>query len=64
MLCTGNSEIGEVDIRAGIFQRDYLFPLVFVLRLTPLRFILRKIKAAHEFSRNKEMINHLLFNIT
>ena len=31
MLCAGNSELGEVDIKRGIFQGNFLSPLVFVL---------------------------------
>ena len=34
---------------------------MFVLALIPLTFILRKVKAAYEFSESKEKINHLLF---
>ena len=34
---------------------------MFVLALIPLRLILRKAKAAYEFSESKEKINHLLF---
>ena len=34
---------------------------MFVLALIPLSFILRKAKAAYEFSESKERINHLLF---
>ena len=61
MLCAGNLELGEVDIKRGIFQGDSLSPLVFVLALIPLSLILRKAKAAYEFYRSKEEINHLLF---
>ena len=61
MLCAGNSELGEVDIKRGIFQGDSLSPLVFVLALIPLSLILRKVKAAYEFSGSKVKINHLLF---
>ena len=61
MLCSGNSELGEVEIKHGIFQRDSLSPLVFVLALIPLSLILRKAKAACKFSEGKEKINHLLF---
>ena len=61
MLCSGNSEFGEVEIKRGIFQGDSLSPLVFVLALIPLSLILRKAKAAYEFSESKEKINHLLF---
>ena len=61
MLCAGNSELGEVDIKQGIFQGDSLSSLVFVLALIPLSFILRKAKAVYEFSGSQEKINHLLF---
>ena len=61
MLCSGNSELGEVEIKRGIFQGDSLSPLVFVLALIPLSLILRKANAAYEFSESKEKINHLLF---
>ena len=61
MLCSGNSELGEVEIKRGIFQGDSLSPLVFVLALIPLSLILRKAKAAYEFSESKEKINNLLF---
>ena len=31
MLCERNSELGEVDIKRGIFKEDCFSPLVFVL---------------------------------
>ena len=34
---------------------------MFILALIPLSLILRKVKAAYEFSESKEKINHLLF---
>ena len=34
---------------------------MFILALIPLSLILRKAKAAYEFSESKEKINHLLF---
>ena len=49
MPCSGNSELGEVEIKRGISQGDSLSPLVFVLALIPLSLILRKAKAANEF---------------
>ena len=61
MLCSGNSELGEVENKRCIFQGDSLSPLVFVLAMIPLSLILRKAKAAYEFSESKEKINHLLF---
>ena len=53
ILCSGNSELGEVGIKRGIFQGDSLSPLVFVLALIPLHLILRKMNAAYEFSESK-----------
>ena len=63
MLCSRNSELGEVEIKQGIFQGDSLSPLVFIpfSTLIPLSLILRKAKAAYELSESKEKINHLLF---
>ena len=61
MLCSGNSELGEVEIKHGIFQGDSLSPLVFVCALIPLSLILKKAKAAYEFSESKDKSNYLLF---
>ena len=61
MLCSRNSELGEIEIKRDIFQGDSLPPLVLVLALIPLSLILRKAKTAYEFSESKEKINHLLF---
>ena len=61
MLCSGNSELGEVETKRGTFQGDSLSPLVFVSASIPLSLILRKTKAAYEFSERKEKINHLIF---
>ena len=61
MLCSGNFELGKVEIKQGTFQGDSLSPSVLVLALIPLSLILRKAKAAYEFSESKEKINHLLF---
>ena len=63
MLCSGNSEVGEVEIEQGIFQGDSLSPLVFVLALISLGLILRKAKAAYEFSESKEKIIFYLWMI-
>ena len=40
ILCSGSFELGEVEIKRGIFQRVSLSPLVFILT---------KAKAAYEF---------------
>ena len=54
MLCSGNSELGEVEIKRGIFQGVSLSPLVFDLVLILLYLILRKAKTAYEFSESKD----------
>ena len=59
MLCSGDSELVEVEIKRGIFRGDSLSPLVFVLALIPSSLILRKGKAAYAFSESKEKINKL-----
>ena len=61
MKCSGNSELGEIEIKQDIFQGDSLSSLVFVLALIPSSLISRKAKATYEFSESKEKINHLLF---
>ena len=38
MVCSGNSELGEAEIKRGIFQGDSLSPLVFVLALIKFEF--------------------------
>ena len=43
ILCSGNFDLGEVEIKRGIFQGDSLSPLVLVLALS---LILRKVKAS------------------
>ena len=52
MVCSGNSELGKVEIKPGIFQGDSLSPLMFVLALIPLSLILRKTNAAYEISES------------
>ena len=54
MLYSGNSELGELEIKPGIFQGDSLSPLMFVLTLIPLSLILRETKAAYQFSDRKD----------
>ena len=61
-LCSGNSGLGEVDIKQGILSRRFFisFSVCFIV-LTPLSLILKKAKSTYEFSGRKEKINHLLF---
>ena len=59
-LCVGKLELGKVDIRQGIFERNSLFLLVFVLAFILISSILRKAKATCEFPEKKKT-DHLLF---
>ena len=42
ILCSGNSELGEVEIKRRIFQGDSLSPLVFVLGIDSIKFDFKK----------------------
>ena len=53
MLCSGKFELGELEIKRGIFQGYSLSALVFALALIPLTLILRKVKVAYEFPESK-----------
>ena len=42
VLTSNGAELGEVDIRRGIFQGDSLSPLLFVLVMIPLSVLLKR----------------------
>ena len=56
----GAQILGEGPIKRGIFQRDALSPLLFVIALIPLTQLLGTANPGYEF-RTGETINHLLF---
>ena len=60
LTCRGTN-LGQVDIRRGIFQGDSLSPLLFVLVMLPLTLVLRKVSAGYRFAKNMRPVNHLLF---
>ena len=60
-LMSNGQNLGDVNIRRGIFQGDSLSPLLFVVSLIPLSVLLRKTKGKYQFSKEGESINHLLF---
>ena len=45
VLTSGGTDLGQVDIRRGIFQGDSLSPLLIVLIMLPLTLVLRKMRA-------------------
>ena len=62
ILMVGNKELARVNIQRGIFQRDTLSPLLFVISLIPLSHTLQKVNAGYQFGKkHHKKINHLLF---
>ena len=60
-LTAGGRSITETKIQSGIFQRDALSPLLFIIAMMPLNHILRKCAAGNKLSRSEEKINHLIY---
>ena len=42
-LLSNGENLGEVDVKRGIFQGDSLSPILFVLSMVPSSLILRKV---------------------
>ena len=71
VLTAGGQELGEVDIRRGIFQGDSLSPLLFVVAMIPISILLNREKMGYrlggegghggEGGEGGKKINHLLF---
>ena len=61
-LNAGQSRLGNVKIKRGIFQGDSLTPpLLFVMTIISLTLMLRKTNIFCEVRKKGERINHLLF---
>ena len=60
-LTAGGQSLAKVKIERGIFKRDALSPLLFVIAMMPLNFILRKCTAGYKLSKSQEKINHLMY---
>ena len=60
-LTVGGGSIVETKIQRGIFQRDALSPLLFIIAMMPLNNIPRKCTAGYKLSRLQEKINHLMY---
>ena len=58
---SGKNKLGKVNGRRGIFQGDFLSPLLFVVALIPATIVLRILKQGYSFGKGKERFNHLLF---
>ena len=60
-LTSEKENLREGNIRWGIFQDDFLSPLLFVVCLLPLAHILRDAAPGYHFAYNGQKANHLLF---
>ena len=60
-LISGEENLGEANIRRGIFQGDSLSPLLFAVCLLPLTHILRDAAPGYHFASNGQKVNVLLF---
>ena len=60
-LTSFGPQLGVVNTSRGMFQGDYLSPLLFVLCMVPLSFVLRRSRAGYEWGGCEFKINHLLF---
>ena len=60
-LNAGQSRLGNVKIKRGMFYGDSLSPLLFVMTMIPLTLMLRKTNIFYEVKKKGERINHLLF---
>ena len=60
-LTSGGRRLAETKIQRGLFQRDALLPLLFIIAMMPLNHILRKCTAGYKLSRSQENVNHLMY---
>ena len=60
-LMRGEENLGDVNIRRGIFQGDSLAPLLFVVYLLPLTHMLRDAAPGYHFVNSGLIVEHLLF---
>ena len=60
-LTSNDEDLGDVNVKRGIFQGHNLSPLFFVLSMVPLSLILRKVYAYYEWGKKDYNLNHLLY---
>ena len=58
---SGQSRLGKVITRRGIFEGDSLSPLLFAVPLIPVTIIRRTLKQRYSFGKGNERLDHLLF---
>ena len=60
-LTSNGEDLGEVNVKRGIFQGDSLSPLLFALSMVPLSLIVRKVNPYYEWGKKDYKLNHLLY---
>ena len=60
-LTANGEDLGEVNVKRGIFQGDSLSPLLFVLSMVALSSILKKVNTCYKWGKKEYKLNHLLF---
>ena len=54
-------DLGEVNVKKGVFHGDSLSPLLFVSSMVPLSLIVKKVDACYKCGKKEYKLNHLLF---
>ena len=60
-LTANGEDLGEVNVKRGIFLGDSLLLLMFVLSMVPLSLILKKVNACYKWGKKEHKLNHSLF---
>ena len=60
-LTANGEDLGEVNLKMGIFQGDSLSPLLLVLSMVQLSLILKKVNECYKWRKREYELNHLLF---
>ena len=60
-LTAGRKSLAQAKIQRGIFERDALSPLLFIIAMMSLNHILRKCTAGYKLSKSQKKINHLIY---
>ena len=60
-LSAGGKSLAEVNSQRGIFQRDTLSPLLFVIAMISVNHILKKYTTGYKLSKSREKINHIMY---
>ena len=58
---SNGKDLGEVDLKRGIFQGDSLSPLLFVLNMIHMSLILRTVNTSYEWGNKEYKLNYSLF---